>query len=68
MPDESWPYVQDGQGVKSDLVEAYKWFYLASNQGDGVATHYLEEIEGSGRVPEKVLAETRRQAATSKSP
>lgn len=37
---------QDGSGVKPDLVEAYKWFYLASLNGTVLANHYLKGLTG----------------------
>lgn len=36
----------DGIGVQTDCVEAYKWFYLASRNGAGMARHYLDELGG----------------------
>jgi TPR repeat protein len=36
-----------GRGVKSDPVEAYRWFYVASENGGGVARHYMLELEGT---------------------
>jgi uncharacterized protein len=35
----------DGLHMKEDMVEAYKWFTLGANKGDGVARHYLDEID-----------------------
>jgi uncharacterized protein len=35
-----------GTGVKIDLVEALKWFYLGLRNGDGLARHYVEELKG----------------------
>jgi len=38
---------QDGVGVERDLVSAYQWFYLAAQSGNGIARHYLLELDGS---------------------
>jgi TPR repeat protein len=46
---------QDGSGVKSDLVEAYKWFYLASQNEEGIANHYLMDLAGANPLNEPLL-------------
>jgi TPR repeat protein len=38
---------RDGTGVKSEVVEAYQWFYLAAQNGNGIAKHYLMELDGT---------------------
>jgi len=35
-----------GLGVGADAVEACKWLYIASRNGEGNSRHYLEELEG----------------------
>lgn len=45
----------EGNGVKHDVVEAYKWYYLASNNGDTIAGHYLAELEGNNPTGEPQL-------------
>src|SRR5262245_63653108 len=49
----------DGIGVKSDPVEAWKWFTLAQRNGEGIATHYLQELEDALTSEEKKEAERR---------
>ncbi len=36
----------NGIGVQKDLIEAYKWFYLATQNGGGKGRHYLDELAG----------------------
>ena len=42
-------------GAKHDPVEAYKWFYLAFGNGEGLANRYLHELDGSLKSPFPVL-------------
>jgi TPR repeat protein len=37
----------DGAGVEKDLIEAYKWFYLASRNGGRLGRHYMDELAGT---------------------
>jgi len=41
---------EDGIGVGKDLIAAYEWFHLAAGNGEGVANHYLMQLEGRGPV------------------
>jgi TPR repeat protein len=36
----------EGQTVPQDLIEAYKWFFLASRNGDGVSRHFMQGLRG----------------------
>jgi TPR repeat protein len=38
-----------GSGVPKDYIEAYKWFYLASTNGGGFVTHFMDELAGTAR-------------------
>jgi len=38
--------IQDGINGDPDLVQAYKWFYLASLNGEKIADHYLNLLNG----------------------
>ena len=49
---------RDGAGVPRDLVAAYQWFYLASQAGNGVAKHYLQELNGTGPLATSPLITT----------
>ncbi len=58
-----------GLGVPMDSVEACKWFYLASRNGEGIAQHYLEELEGKvnyGDLPGKPLTSAQINEAVSR--
>jgi hypothetical protein len=46
---------QDGSGVDMDLVEAYKWFYLANRNGEKIADHYLNLLNGTSVLAGKAL-------------
>jgi TPR repeat protein len=46
---------RDGLGMKSNLVQAYKWFYAASRNGDHVGDHYLRELEYASKRNQIVL-------------
>jgi hypothetical protein len=35
---------QDGIGVPKDLLEGYKWFKLAADQGDAIGRRQVEEF------------------------
>jgi hypothetical protein len=53
--------------VDKDLVEAYKWFYIADLGGEGVANHYLQQLRGSdplfnGGLTLEQIAEAERRA------
>jgi len=48
-----------GLGVKADVVEAYKWLYLASQNGDGSATGTLIAVR-ERLTPAEVLEACRR--------
>ena len=59
---------QQGFGVKKNPVEAYKWFYLAKQNGQLNGDHYIMELEGrlrpnclSGITPDQIT-EAIRQA------
>jgi TPR repeat protein len=41
----------DAAGVPRDFVEAYKWFYLSSKNGDPIALHYLHDLQGNNQAP-----------------
>ena len=45
----------DGSGVKRDLIEAYQWFYLAYQNGNGVANRYLRDLGNETAVREPLL-------------
>jgi hypothetical protein len=47
----------EGIGVKADPVEAYKWFYLAQRNGEGIASHYLKILNGNDPFSDKPLAQ-----------
>ncbi len=47
--------------MKEDMVEAYKWFTLGANNGDGVAEHYLDEINRKHPLSEAQKAEAYRR-------
>lgn len=53
---------EEGLGVKKDMVEAYKWFSLASNHGEGIANHFIEEMEDGSRITPVQIQEARRLA------
>ncbi|MEI6565651.1 MAG: tetratricopeptide repeat protein, partial [Verrucomicrobiota bacterium] len=60
---------RDGQGCKTDLVEACKWFLLAAQTGDGAAQHYLNELQGANAngvvlVGAAEMAEASRRASS----
>lgn len=37
----------NGMGIPKDLIEAYKWIYLATKTGDGMGRHYLSALDGT---------------------
>jgi len=51
----------DGLLMKEDLVEAYTWFTLGVNEGDGVSRHYLFEIDLKRPLSESQKAEVSRR-------
>ena len=67
----------DGIGVKPDLIEAYKWFVLASRNGGGMGRRYMMELDGrmsfgdftgNPLSPEQVQEALRRAKAFGKKP
>ena len=52
-----------GLGVKTDPVEAYKWFYLASRNGEGIANHYLQLLNGSDPLTKQPMTPEQTAAA-----
>jgi TPR repeat protein len=57
---------RDGRGVRRDLVEAYKWLYVASRNGELHARHYLQELEfkkssQANLMTQEEIAEARRR-------
>ena len=46
---------RDGVGVKRDLSAAYTWLYLAVQNGNGIARHYLMGLEGADPLIGKAL-------------
>ncbi|SPE55818.1 Sel1 repeat protein (fragment) [Verrucomicrobia bacterium] len=58
----------EGVGVEADFAQAYKWFYLAHSNGDRIANHYLQVLQGdtlvfSAKLTPAQIAEAKRQAA-----
>lgn len=53
---------EEGSGVKKDMTEAYKWFFLAERNGEGIARHYLEELEDTFHIPLTEIDEARKRA------
>jgi TPR repeat protein len=51
----------DGLNLKEDLVEAYKWFTVGANEGDGVARHYLMEMDLNDTLSASQKAEALRR-------
>lgn len=47
---------QTGTGVQKDLLEAYKWFVLGAQNGDGVANHYQLELEGDNPTGKPLIS------------
>jgi TPR repeat protein len=54
---------RDGHGVKTDVVEAYKWFIVASENGDHVAKHYMDEMDGANAAGAKLLTPSQTEEA-----
>jgi TPR repeat protein len=52
----------DGFGVKADLVEAYKWFILARDNGELTADKYLRDFEWGDELNPQQKAEAHRRA------
>ena len=52
-----------GDGLEQDLRAAYRYFYLAANQGDRKAGKNLDVI--AKKLPEDALAECRRELGVS---
>ena len=52
-----------GFGVKSDPVEAYKWFYLAAQNGEGIADHYLKLLNGADPLTKQPMTPEQTAAA-----
>jgi TPR repeat protein len=54
----------DGTGVPIDLVSAYEWFYVARQNGNAVADHYLRDLGGQNPMgPSGVLTDIQIQEA-----
>jgi TPR repeat protein len=53
----------DGLLVPEDLVEAYKWFALGASQGDGVARHYMQEMDAKNLLSPGQKEEASRRVA-----
>ena len=54
---------REGIGVDKDYVEAYKWFLLATQYGDGVAGRYKTELEGNNPLGRTLLTQPQFTAA-----
>ena len=54
---------KEGVGVDKDYVEAYKWFLLATQYGDGVAGRYKAELEGNNPLGRPLLTQPQITAA-----
>ena len=54
-----------GIGVSRDYIEAFKWFCLALHNGENIARHYLEELQGApyGDIPVKPMTSAQIQEA-----
>lgn len=52
----------NGFGVKTDLVEAYKWFLLARNHGEPTVAKYLRDFEMTDQLTPAQKTEAQRRA------
>src|SRR5262249_53202858 len=51
---------QEGHGVPIDPIEAYRWFTLASENGEPIAEHCLPEI--CAKLPPRQIEDASRRA------
>lgn len=42
--------LMQGEGLKKDLPEAYKWFYRSACQNHAEATYFVSEFHERGRA------------------
>ena len=54
---------QDGAGVSSDMVEAYKWFTLSAEQGNPVGQHSFDEYNEKHLLSPQQFAQAKQMVA-----
>jgi TPR repeat protein len=55
-------YMDGSAGLRTDLVEAYKWFLLSSEKGDAIGKHHAEDFEEHNILTSDQVKEAERKA------